>query len=272
MKEKFTSVTGVRTRYYETGEGECLLMLHGAGPGASGISNFRKNMEALSQGRRVIALDLPSFGGTELKLPEVKPGLFEFMGEFVVAFMETVGIEKASLVGNSMGGAISVYLAMEHPQRCEKLILMGPAGGQTIVSQWPTPAIIKMATFYDNDAVPTLEKLKDIIDMMVVQKGEITDELLKERLEAASQPEVIKSYILRHFTAEELWLKDYAQIKHETLIIWGREDQVLPLDMALPIIKRIPNARLHVMPNCGHWAQWEKADEFNAIAETFLNS
>jgi len=136
LKGKFVDVAGTNTRYYDLGEGEPTILIHGGGPGASGVSNYRKNIEPLSARRRVIVIDLPGFGETEGKLKDGP--VFPAMGDFVRDFMDVIGIKKASFVGNSMGGATSLMVALRTPERVNKLVLMGTGGSQPIFSPMPT--------------------------------------------------------------------------------------------------------------------------------------
>ena len=113
-----------------------------------------------------------------------------------------------------------------------------------------------------------MEKLKDVIDLLVFDASSITEQLLAERLKAAKRPDIID--IFKRPPAD-LWRENLASLSHQTLLVWGREDRVVPLDSSFLLLKTIPNARLHVFPKCGHWAQWEKAEEFNAMVAEFLD-
>jgi 4,5:9,10-diseco-3-hydroxy-5,9,17-trioxoandrosta-1(10),2-diene-4-oate hydrolase len=265
LKGKFVDVAGTRTRYYDLGEGEPTILIHGGGPGASGASNYRKNIESLSAKRRVIVIDLPGFGETEGKLKDGP--VFPAMGDFVRDFMDVIGVGKASFVGNSMGGATSLMVALRAPERVNKLVLMGTGGSQAIFSPMPTEGLRRMAMFYGGEG-PTIEKLKGVIDLLVFDASSITEQLLAERLKAAKRPDIID--IFKRPPAD-LWRENLASLSHQTLLIWGREDRVVPLDSSFLLLKTIPNARLHVFPKCGHWAQWEKAEEFNAMVAEFLD-
>ena len=136
LTAKFIDVAGTRTRYHDLGQGEPTILIHGGGPGASGLSNYRKNAESLAAGRRVIVVDLPGFGETEGKLKDGP--IFEVMGEFIRAFMDAVKVPKASFVGNSLGGATSLMVALRAPDRVNRLVLMGTGGSHAIFSPMPT--------------------------------------------------------------------------------------------------------------------------------------
>jgi 4,5:9,10-diseco-3-hydroxy-5,9,17-trioxoandrosta-1(10),2-diene-4-oate hydrolase len=265
---KYLAVNGVQTRYFEAGKGEATILLHGGGPGASGISNYSKNLEVLAQGRRVIVPDLPGFGETEAKLPEGPT--FHVMGDFVRQFMDTLKIEKASFVGNSMGGAAALMVALRAPERVNRLVLMGTGGSQALFTPMPTEGLQRMRNFF-LAGEPTLERLQGVIDLLVFDPSSITPALLQERLKAASRPELLKNSIFHRPVAGDIWKENLAALNHRTLIVWGREDRVIPIDSSFILLKTMPNAQLHVFPKCGHWVQWEKADEFNALVSDFLD-
>jgi 4,5:9,10-diseco-3-hydroxy-5,9,17-trioxoandrosta-1(10),2-diene-4-oate hydrolase len=267
---KTIDVAGTHIHYHDWGHGKPIILLHGAGPGASGLSNFRKNMAALSAKYRVLVIDFPGFGKSENKV--APGGIFEVLGELVLAFMDALGIEKASLLGNSLGGGTALCAALKSPERVDRLVLMGPGGGQPPFSPMPTEGLLRLLTYYEG--YPTLEKLKGFISLLVFDPASVTPELIEERYKASLRPDVVDNSPMRGrggMPADELWKKALGQLTHETLIIWGREDRVVPLDAAFTFLKSIPNARLHVFPKCGHWAQWEKVDEFNTLVLDFLD-
>jgi 4,5:9,10-diseco-3-hydroxy-5,9,17-trioxoandrosta-1(10),2-diene-4-oate hydrolase len=267
ITERFIDVDGVRTCYYDEGKGQPIILMHGSGPGASGLSNFRKNIEAMSAGHRAIVVDLPGFGETENKLPG---GLvYEAMAAFVCRFMDALKVQRASFIGNSMGGGTALMIALRAPERVNKLVLMGTGGSQAIFSPLPTEGLKRMRSFYSGDG-PTMEKLKAVIELLVFDQSSITPELLEERLKAASRPDLKSGTIFQRLPWGDLWREDLAALKHPTLLIWGREDRVVPVDSSFLLLKSIPNAQLHVFPSCGHWVQWEKAQEFNSLVLDFL--
>ena len=264
------TVDGAPFAYYEAGQGEPLIMIHGGGPGASGMSNYRRNAAALAKTNRVIVIDLPGYGRSPVR-PYGREGIYDSFADIVLAFMDALKIDKASFVGNSLGGGTTLSLALDHPERVNRMILMGP-GGSLSISPTPTEGLMRMFTFYDGEG-PTLEKLERVIDLLVYDRSMITPDLVQERLEAATRPDVIANPPLRGrgaVPADDLWRRPLYTLQHPTLIIWGRDDRVLPLDASLVLLKALPNADLHVMPKCGHWVQWEKADAFNDLVSGFL--
>jgi 4,5:9,10-diseco-3-hydroxy-5,9,17-trioxoandrosta-1(10),2-diene-4-oate hydrolase len=273
IASQFVEVDGLRLHYNQCGEGPALIFLHGGGPGASGLSNFSRNMQAFGDRYRTIALDLPGYGqSTKL---EIDAPIFEYYAGVVAAFIDALGLGSASLLGNSLGGGTALKAALDYPTKVDKLVLMGPAGGYSVLGATPSEGVMSLLTFYEPPG-PSLERLRAFIKYLVYDPSTISDELLAQRLEKATAPETAKYMPLRlrrdrPVRGTDLWRERLDQIQHETLIIWGREDRVNLLDQSLLLAKQIPNARLLVLPKCGHWAQWEKADEFNRIVGDFLD-
>lgn len=272
-KSHFADLPKGRIRYHEAGKGPAVIFIHGGGPGAYGFSNFSRNMQSLAdQGFRSIVYDHPGFGESQNR--KIEGGMFDSMAEALLELMDHLGLESASLVGNSLGGGTALVLALTHPERVEKLILMGPGGGMPVTSTFPTEGIMRMASFYDGDG-PSVEKVDRVVDLLVYDRSDITLELIEQRYETATRPEVLASPPLAgqvHNKANDLWRRELETISHETLIIWGLEDRVLPVDMAFQFLRRIPNADLHIYSKCGHWAQWEKATEFNSLIADFIRT
>lgn len=260
-----------RIAYQEAGEGPTVILIHGGGPGAYGYSNYRKNLLPLAErGNRVVIIDLPGYGQSGWR--ESPEGLFDAASQATLELIDHLGIEKASLVGNSLGGGTAIRLALNHPDRVDKLILMGPGGSLPATSTFPSEGLLRMLTFYDGEG-PTIEKLDKVIDLLVYDRSSITPELVQERFKTATLPQTMANPPLRgqaHNPKNDLWRADIDKLEHKTLLIWGQEDRVLPLDMAFILLKRIPNADLHVFSKCGHWAQWERAEEFNDLVASFL--
>lgn len=268
---RIIEVNGIKVHYHDEGVGPALVLLHGSGPGANGWSNFVRNIAPLAKTFRVICPDLPGFGKSDMK-PASSP-IPGWWGDIIVGLLDKLSIEKAHFVGNSMGGMIALKIALEMPQRVDRLILMGPGGGFPVSSVFPTEGIKTLANFYDGPG-PSLERLRGFINQFVFDPSQITEELIQQRLEAALDPRIVAQPPMRPGPAgmpEELWRDArLAKLPHETLIIWGREDRVLPLDTGFVLMKQIPRARFLVMPQCGHWVQWEHADEFNRTVQGFL--
>jgi pimeloyl-ACP methyl ester carboxylesterase len=264
--------TEMRIHYNEAGSGPVLLMLHGGGAGAGGWSNYSKNFEILvNAGYRVILMDQPGFNKSD---PVVLTELRNIVNAAAVAgLMDALDIKTATLVGNSMGGAASLTFAFTYPERLDKLILMGPAGmGPSLFAPMPMEGIKLLTYLYRN---PSMEALKKQTEVFVYDQKSVTEELLNGRYEAMMRNDGIhlKNYVKaleEGFGMSADLTPNLGKIKAKTLVTWGRDDRFVPLDYGLKLIWHIPDARLHIFSKCGHWAQWEHADEFNRLVIDFL--
>lgn len=262
--------------YYEAGEAQeqlPLVMLHGGGPGASSWSNFGSALPGFAQDFRTILVDQPGFGASDK--PPVVGNYYRFAADHVVALLDELGIQKVHLLGNSLGGGTAMRLALTYPDRVGRLVLMGPGGlSLNLFHADPTEGVQRLMDFSAN---PSREALRAFISTMVVDQKLVTDELVEERFADATAPgaqEAMASMGMSFWnpeTAEDgmLW-REAHRLRHHTLLTWGREDRVNPLDGAMAALKLIPKAQLHVFPRCGHWAQIEAADEFREVATSFL--
>lgn len=268
---KFVESANGRVAYQEAGEGPTVILIHGGGPGAYGYSNYRRNLIPLAErGNRVVIIDLPGYGQSDHR--DLDNSMWPSKSQAVLELIDHLGVEKASLVGNSLGGGTAMRLALDSPDRVDKLILMGPGGSLPATSTFPTEGLMRMLTFYDGEG-PTIEKLDKVIDLLVYDRSTITPDLVAERFKTATLPQTLANPPLRgqgYNPKNDLWREELEKIHHKTLLIWGQDDRVLPLDMSFVLLKRIPNADLHVFSKCGHWAQWERADEFNELVGNFL--
>ena len=270
---------GLRLHYHEAGteHAETVVLLHGGGPGASAWSNFGRNIPVFAKTYRTIAVDQPGFGRSDK--PTEHPQYFTHSARAVAGLLDRLGIAKAHLVGNSLGGGTAVRLALDHPDRAGRLVLMGP-GGLTlnVFAPDPTEGVKNLGRFAAPPG-PSREKLEAFLRVMVHDQSLITEELVAERFAAASTPESLAAMramgasFMRPGSFEQgmLW-RDAHRLRQRVLLIWGREDRVNPLDGALVALKMIPRAQLHVFGQCGHWAQLEKFDEFNRLTLDFLGS
>ena len=286
---RFAETSGMRLHYHEAGPadgtvspaaraavgGIPVMMLHGGGPGASAWSNFGRNLPVFAARLRTLMLDQPGFGSSAK--PPVTGNYFTFAADALAGLLDELGIEKVHLVGNSLGGGTAVRFALRFPERAGRLVLMGP-GGLSINVLTPDPTEgVKALMEFGAPPGPSREKLAAFLRTLVHDQRLVTDELVEERYAAASAPEALAAMaslgasFFDPASAEEglLW-REAHRLRHEVLLIWGREDRVNPLDGALVALKQIPRVQLHVFGRCGHWAQLEKFDEFNQLAISFL--
>lgn len=263
-------VHGRLVHYHEAGSGPPVLLLHGGGPGASGWSNFNRNVAALATRYRTILPDAPGFGRSESR--DLSGGLFATMADTLRGLLDELGIDRAHLVGNSMGGGTAIKFAMDFPARVGKLVLMAPAGLLAPIGVMPSEGLKILFNFYAQK--PTAERLRRFLSCMVYDERSLTPALIAERLESASDPAVLANPPFKPGIpppVEELWRDQrFAQLEHPVLLLWGRDDRTLPLDCALTALKQLPNVQLHVFARCGHWVQWERSKDFNRLVAEFL--
>ena len=260
----------------ETGEGPVLVMLHGGGPGASGVANYHQNLPALARRFRVVLPDQPGFGGsyrpTEADLDE--RSITQITVDALFQALDELGIERFHLLGNSLGGAAALAMAQTRPDRVAGLVLMAPGGGW--LPSGPTPTEGQKAMFrYFNDGGPSENKMADFIRTMVFDHKQFGADVVKARYEASLDESHIEFYhrynaaFARRHGMDPLW-KDLHKISSPTLLLWGRDDRTITLDGAQIMLKQIRNVQLHVFGNCGHWVQLERQREFERLVTDFL--
>jgi pimeloyl-ACP methyl ester carboxylesterase len=276
MTERTVRVNGKEIFVAETGTGAPVVLLHGGGPGASGVSNYSRNIEALAQNFRVIVPDMPGYGRSAKGVDGSDP--FGYLADHIRGMLDELGIDRAHLVGNSYGGSCALRLALDTPQRVDRLVLMGP-GGVGTTRGLPTTGLKSLLAYYGGEG-PNLEKLGTFIRSYLVFDGDaVPDELIESRYAASIDPEVLADPPLqRPPDLRTLWRMDFTRDRRlgglsiPTLVIWGRDDKVNKPSGAAMLAKRMPNADVLMTANTGHWVQWERAELFNAVATAFLKS
>lgn len=271
---RIITVDGHELSYHEAGGGTPLLMLHGSGPGVSAWSNFQHNLPVLAEHFRVIMPDLPGFGRSDL--PTIDAVYPVFAARWILRFMDAIGLESAHIVGNSMGGSVAGELAALAPERARRLALMGPGGlAVSVFHSDPSEGAKRLFEFLDD---PTRERMVSWVECMVADPARITEELIDERMANATAPgavdrakEIFASVFDPAFTAAHtpLWSRA-ARIATPTLIIWGREDRMLPYDQAHFAVRQMPDVELHTFARCGHWAQIERKTDFERLVIEFF--
>jgi 4,5:9,10-diseco-3-hydroxy-5,9,17-trioxoandrosta-1(10),2-diene-4-oate hydrolase len=265
-----------RIRYEVRGSGQDLILLHGGGPGATGNSNYSRNLEPLSRHFRCWVLDFPGWGQSSKNLDAFGgPGPFHNGGRALLAFMDALGIAKAHLIGNSFGGSSALCAAMDHPERFDRLVLMGPGGGIVAGATGPTDGIRQLLTYYLGDG-PTPEKLRAFLGNLVYDTSVLTSELVAERFKASNDPEIRANPPLTPppgGPGKETFISldpRLASLEHRAMFVWGLQDKVNPV-AGMEAFTVMPNADFVLLSRCGHWAQWEHADHFNELVIGFLS-
>ena len=244
-----------------------VLFIHGSGPGVSAWANWRLALPVIAQDRRVIAPDMVGFGYTDR--PVNIAYTMDTWVQQALDLLDALELPQVDLVGNSFGGALALALAIRAPERVRRLVLMGSVGVPFPI----TPGL---------DAVwgyqPSLANMKALLDIFAHSRALVTDELAELRYQASIRPGFQESFSAMFPAPRQRWVDamtiDEAAIRalpHETLIVHGREDQVIPLGNSLTLGQWIPNSQLHMFGHCGHWTQIEHAARFARLVGDFLN-
>lgn len=255
------------TNYHDTGKGFPVVMVHGSGPGVTAWANWRLIMPELAQERRVIAPDMLGFGYTE------RPAGVQYSKEIWVQqlkdLFDALNIEQADLVGNSFGGSISLAFAIAYPERVRRLVLMGSVGVPFEITEG-----LNNVWGYE----PSFENMRKLMDTFAHSRELVTDELAELRYQASIRPGFQESFSAMFPAPRQRWVDGLvspadkiSQLPHDTLIIHGREDKVIPLSTSTQLFSLIPHAQLHVFGECGHWAQIEHSARFSRLLRNFFN-
>ncbi len=259
---------GIDTHYLDVGSGHPVVLLHGSGPGVTAQSNWAGTIAGLSGHFRAIAPEMVGYGATER--PEgIRYGVATWV-RHVVDFIDALGLERFDLVGNSMGGLVSLHIAQLHPQRVRRLALMGT----------PSPAFeptegLRALRSYE----PSLDNMRRLIqDYFACDQSVVTDALVEARFEASNRPRVHETYQAMFQDARHagnslnLTEEGVRGIAAPTLILHGREDKVIPVGCAWTLSRLIRNSDTHIFANAGHWTQIERRDLFNQLLVDFLGT
>lgn len=257
---------GIRTNYHDVGDGAPVLLIHGSGPGVSAWANWRLLLPELSRQARVIAPDMVGFGFTER--PSGQRYDMDAWVTQALGLLDALGLSRVDLVGNSFGGALALALAIRHPQRVRRLVLMGSVGVPFPI----TPGL---------DAVwgyePSLARMRELLDIFAWDRSLVNDELAQLRYAASIRPGFQESLSAMFPAPRQRWVDamashehDIRALPHQSLVVHGREDRVIPLSNSLTLASWIPRAQLHVYPQCGHWTQIEHASRFARLVADFL--
>ena len=258
---------GVDTAYLVAGpsNGPPVVLIHGSGPGVSAAANWRLTIPRLAERFRVIAPDMAGFGASG------KPGSYDMAlwVDQLVGVFDSLGLARASLVGNSFGGGLALAFTDRHPERVDRLVLMGSVGVPFAI----TPGL---------DAVwgyePSLANMRALLDIFAYDRELVTDELAELRYRASIEPGIQEAFAAMFPAPRQRWVdamalpdEAIAAISQPTLVVHGRDDRVIPVANAVRLHDLIDRSDLHVFGRCGHWTQIERADDFSALVGRFLS-
>ncbi len=257
---------GIATNIHLAGEGTPVLLLHGSGPGVTAWANWRMTIPALAAQHRVVAPDIVGFGFTQR--PDGVEYTLATWTAHAIAVLDALDIERADVIGNSFGGSLALSLAIHHPERVRRLVLMGAVG-------------VPFALSDGLDAVwgyqPSVEAMERLLHLFAFDPTLVGPDLAHLRYEASLRPGVQESFEAMFPEPRQVALDALthpvdaiAAIAAPTLVVHGRDDKVIPLQNAYRLLELIDDAQLHVFGRCGHWTQIEHADAFNRLVADFL--
>lgn len=257
---------GILTHYVEMGEGVPTILIHGGGAGADGWGNWRVAMPLFAKQCRAMAIDLVGFGRSDVPDPETFTYSQDARDTQLAEFIKALDAGPVNLVGNSTGGLTAIGASQLVPDLVNKVILMGSAGIETGII---TP--LKALTEYDF----TEQGIRRIISSLANPDFEVSDDLVTYRHQLSIDPDVRKGY-----SAFMSWIGEQgglhrpeefiAGLKHDALVVHGKDDAVVPLESAYRLLELIDNSSAYIMPHCGHWAMMEYPEEFARISLHFL--
>lgn len=257
----------MQVNYHDQGEGRPVILLHGSGAGVTAWANWRNAIPMLSEFRRVLAPDLVGFGYTECADDYEYEHMASWISQ-IIRFMDALDIEQADFIGNSFGGSLSLALAVNHPERVGRMVLMGSGGQPFTVSE----NLMKLWGYK-----PSMTAMKEILGIMAFDQSIATDELAELRYNATMRPGFQERFERVFPQPYQRWAdkqvvsdQDLAGIEQQVLIVHGRDDRVVPVTVSESLFRKIPNAQMHLFGNCGHWTQIEQGPRFNHLVLQFL--
>jgi 4,5:9,10-diseco-3-hydroxy-5,9,17-trioxoandrosta-1(10),2-diene-4-oate hydrolase len=259
---------GYRIHYLDQGKGPVVVFLHGSGSGACGHSNFKGNYPFLANnGYRTILPDLIGYGYSD-KPSDVEYPL-DFFVECVKQTLDAAGVDRYTLLGNSLGGAVALGFALKYPQHVEKLVLMAPGGVEEQMDYFKMPGMAMMKeVFMSPEPVTPARMKKFFTDAFVVNPACVDDPLVNERWELMQlqNPQVVKTMKVPNLTAR------LPEIECPALGFWGMNEKLMPETGILKLAKGIPHLRMVLVPQAGHWVMIEHRDLFNRLTLDFLRN
>ena len=268
LEARHETVDGHRLRYVRAGSGPAVVLVHGF---ASSLYTWKDVIPALAAGHDVVALDLPGFGQSD----QPADLSFEDFPRAVLGLMDRLGIGKAALVGNSLGGATAVIVAAERPERVGALVLIDAAGFNLGPAE--RPRIVSFAMSRAGSLLARLPGKRLVVEASLRQVfhdvSRITPERLSEYLDAAERPgtfPAMRSLGASSGDRQTLVAQALPRIQARALVLWGDDDRWIPIAHADRFVAAIPGARKVVIPACGHVPQEERPEEVTRLLLAFL--
>ena len=260
--------------YHDVGQGPCLLLIHGSGPGVTGWANYQGNLEFFAAKFRCLVIDLPGYGKSDPIAGEPVSGCVTAC----LNFLKALEISSVHLIGNSLGGIVASHIAATEQDLVKSFTTIGGIG-LNIFTAFPGEGLNLLTAFTEE---PNKKTITAWLKSMVYDPSIVTEELIESRFIQATEPKTLE-------TTKQIYAREAIQaiadtrrqfatktIEHlpnitaPTLITWGRDDRVSPMDICLIPMRIIPNCELHIFPKCGHWAMIECKEQFESLVMSFL--
>lgn len=266
--DRWIKVGGIKTHYLTNGDGEPVILLHGGALGVSARENWHRNLGPLANGGySVYAPEIVGSGETD------KPaGCHTIAAKIrhIEDFIDALCLEKVFLVGNALGASLALALAHHQPNRVRAVVVMGGPGAPHGRASTSLNRLTAIANAY------TREGIRESLRTLCSDQSLITDEIVERRFRLAQLPgarEAFSAFISSPDGGPSMWDRVQGllpEIRQPVLLIWGEEDRILPLELARKLLPQLPNARLEIIDNCGHWAQIECPETFNRLVLEFF--
>ncbi|MDX9717814.1 MAG: alpha/beta hydrolase [Thauera sp.] len=263
---KFVRTGTFNTSYFEAGSGEPVVLIHGGGAGADSLGNWKICFPLFAKRMHTFAMDMVGFGQSDTPDPAVFSYTQDARNDQAIAFIEAIGRGPVHIVGNSMGGATALGVAMKRPDLAKSIVLMGSGGLNHELSAALAPVVN-----YDY----TLEGMRKIVAVLANPDMKMSEELLKYRYElsvdegrkAAYRATMgwVKSNGGLHYQEE-----DIARVKTRCLVFGGKDDLVIPMKENFRFLELLENSTGHFIPHCRHWAMMEYPELFTRVVVDFL--
>ena len=259
---------GYRIHYLDEGHGDAVVFLHGSGPGASGFSNFKGNYQHLVEaGYRCLIPDLIGYGFSDK--PDDVDHPLSFMVECNKQALDVAGVEKCTVIGNSLGGAIALGLALEYPQLVQKLVLMAPGGLSELAEYQQMPGMQKVFHVFGSGEPVTHEVMKDLFATSLMHDDKYaTDELVEERMQIM---QIMNGHVMATMQVPVLTARLH-ELDCPVLGFWSMDEKMMPENGIMAMAKNIRHLRLVLVTQCGHWVMVEHEDMFNRACLDFLRN
>jgi 2-hydroxy-6-oxonona-2,4-dienedioate hydrolase len=261
----FLDVDGIRTFFVERGDGEAVVLIHGAAPGACSQVSWQPNLDPLAKaGFWVIAYDQPGFG----RSGRPEDDSLEYRVQHAKAFIDALGPTHYHLIGNSVGAYIAARLALEDP-RVDRLVLIS----SSVLASSGSEEAATMAREHSaalRSLEPSLESVREMTKKTLYKTELVTEDLVQARYEMSSGPRYEAQLARRTAPPQRPILDELPKLAPKTMILWGKNDRGAAVERALLLFDLIPGGELHVFDECGHWVQWDQAPRFNQLVSAFL--